>query len=144
MTHYGKFTYHNTYHNLVFWTPDPTHTLMAFTGVTNSHGPHLSQQHAGLQHAVWQQQQEVTRPKARFKPFLPEKSGVDWGAIMCKHILVCCFTCTPHCDLLWPLSPSLCPLVTYLQLVQEHVLFMPQPWTSKADPECLSLKIFVH
>ena len=30
--------------------------------------PHPSQQHAGLQHAVWQLQQEVTKSKARFKP----------------------------------------------------------------------------
>ena len=36
--------------------------------------PHPSQQHAGLHHAVWQLQQEVTRLKARFKP------GVDGGA----------------------------------------------------------------
>ena len=42
--------------------------------------PHPSQQHADLHHAVWQLQQEVTRPKARFKPTSPEKSGVDGGA----------------------------------------------------------------
>ena len=35
--------------------------------------PHLSQQHAGLQHAVRQQQQEVIRPKAKFKP------SSNWG-----------------------------------------------------------------
>ena len=39
-----------------------------------------SQQHAGLHHGVWLLQQEVTRPKARFKTTLPEKSGVDGGA----------------------------------------------------------------
>ena len=53
---------------------------MAFTGVNNPHEPSPSQQHAGLHHAVWQLQQEVTRPRARFKPTLPEKSGVDGGA----------------------------------------------------------------
>ena len=41
-------------------------------------GPHPSQHHPGPQHdAVLQQQREVTRPKARFKSILPEKSGVD-------------------------------------------------------------------
>ena len=56
---------------------------MAFTGVTNVHGlSRLSQQHAGPQHAVLQPQQEVTRPKARFKHTLPEKSGVDGGRIL--------------------------------------------------------------
>ena len=53
---------------------------MALTGVTNAHGPSRpSQQHAGPQHVVLQLQQEVTRPKERFKPTLPEKSGVDGG-----------------------------------------------------------------
>ena len=33
----------------------------------------LSQQHAGLQHGVFQPRQEVARPKARFKPSLPPK-----------------------------------------------------------------------
>ena len=50
--------------------------------------PHLCQQHAGLQHKALQPQQEVTRPKARFKPTLPKKSGVDGGAMMCHHIFV--------------------------------------------------------
>ena len=39
-------------------------------------------------------QQEVTRPKARFKPTSPEKSWVDEGA----NQVVSCFTCTPHDD----------------------------------------------
>ena len=39
--------------------------------------PHPAQKHAGLQHAVWWPQQEVTRPKARFEPTSPEKSGLD-------------------------------------------------------------------
>ena len=39
-------------------------------------------------------------PKASFKSTLPEKSGVDGGAIKCQHILVSCFTCTPNGDLL--------------------------------------------
>ena len=35
-------------------------------GVTNCRGPHLSQQHAGLQHTVvFRPQQEATIPKAR-------------------------------------------------------------------------------
>ena len=38
-------------------------------------------QYPDLQYAVWQLQQEVTRPKARFKPTSPNKSGVDGGAI---------------------------------------------------------------
>ena len=37
------------------------------TGVPMLMDPHPSQQHACLQHAVWQPQQEVTRPKARFR-----------------------------------------------------------------------------
>ena len=47
-----------------------------------SMNPHPSQQHAGPQNAVLQPQQEVTRPKARFKHTLPEKSGVDGGRIL--------------------------------------------------------------
>ena len=53
--------------------------------------PQPSQQHAGLHHAVWQQQQEVTRPKARFKPTSPEKSGGMGEQIRCQHILVLLF-----------------------------------------------------
>ena len=33
----------------------------------NAAGPHSGQQHAGLQHAVWRPQQEVTRPRVRFR-----------------------------------------------------------------------------
>ena len=40
--------------------------------------PHPSQHHAGLHYAVWQLQQEVNRPKARFKPIWPEKS-ISWS-----------------------------------------------------------------
>ena len=39
--------------------------------------PRQSQQHVGPQHAVLQPQQEVTRPKARFKPTSHKKSGMD-------------------------------------------------------------------
>ena len=39
--------------------------------------PHPKQKHADLHHAVWWPQQEVTRPKARFKHTSPKKSGVD-------------------------------------------------------------------
>ena len=41
----------NFYRLNIFLRPTPT--LMAFTGVTNAHGPSTpSQQHAGLHHAV--------------------------------------------------------------------------------------------
>ena len=40
--------------------------------------PPPSQQHAGLHHAVWRLQQEVTRPKARFKP----TSAIN---VRCQH-----------------------------------------------------------
>ena len=50
---------------------------MAFTGVTtNAHGLSSSQQLAGLQHSVLQQQQDITRPNARLKLTLPKKPGV--------------------------------------------------------------------
>ena len=55
--------------------------------------PHPSQQHAGLHHAVWRPQQEVTRPKT--VPTSPEKPGVDEGANQVPIFLVNCFTCTP-------------------------------------------------
>ena len=35
-------------------------------------------------------------PKARFKPTLAKKSGVNGAAIIGQHILVRCFNCTPH------------------------------------------------
>ena len=35
---------------------------MAFTGVTNAHWPSPSQQQAGIHHAVWQLQQDITWP----------------------------------------------------------------------------------
>ena len=41
---------------------------------------HPRQLHAGLHHAVWWPQQEVTRPKARFKSILPKMTGLDGGA----------------------------------------------------------------
>ena len=50
--------------------------------------PQPIRQHAGIQHAGWQLQQEVTGPKARFKPTSPKKSGVDGAAIRCQNILV--------------------------------------------------------
>ena len=57
---------------MYYYYNSPTPTLMAFTGVTNAHGPspRLSQQHVDLHYAVWQPQQEVTRPKAMLEPFL--------------------------------------------------------------------------
>ena len=42
--------------------------------------PQPGQQQTGIHNAVWQLQQEVIRPKIRFKPTLLEKSGVDGGA----------------------------------------------------------------
>ena len=63
---------------------------MAFTGVTNVHGlSRLSQQHAGPQHAVLQLQQEVTLPKARFKPTSPKKlvlSQQEWIRVHHLHV----------------------------------------------------------
>ena len=48
--------------------------------------PYTSQHHAGLQHVVLRLQQEITRPKARFKPNLPNKSEVDGEAyVNYKH-----------------------------------------------------------
>ena len=67
--------------------------------------PHPSLQHAGLHHAVWQPHQEVTRPTS------PKKSGVDGGANRWQHILVSCFTCTPHGDLVQLLHPPIIALV---------------------------------
>ena len=61
--------------------------------------PRRSQQHASLYHAVLQLQQEVTRPKARFKPTLPKKSGADGGANQVPANLVSHFTCTLHGEL---------------------------------------------
>ena len=43
--------------------------------------PHLSQPQAGLQHAVLQPLQEVTRPKRRFKPTLIQRSVTRFGEI---------------------------------------------------------------
>ena len=43
--------------------------------------PHPNQQRAGLQHAVWQLLQEVTKQKARFKPTWSKKPVVNAGAI---------------------------------------------------------------
>ena len=68
---------------------------MALTGVTNAPQPTACRSPT----CSLEQQQEVTRPKARFKPTLPTKSGVDGGANSCQHILVSCFNCTPHGDL---------------------------------------------
>ena len=52
----------------------PTPTLIGFAGAPMLMDPHPSQHRAGLHHAVCQ---EVTRPKAWFKPTSPAKSGVD-------------------------------------------------------------------
>ena len=60
---------------------------------TNAHGP--SPQPTGLQHAVLRPQQDVTRPKTRFKPTLHNKCGLDGGAIRWQHILVRYFNPNP-------------------------------------------------
>ena len=65
---------------------------------------HPSQQHAGLYHTVWQLQQEITRPKARFKPPCPRGLGwigeqsqtnISWSVTspLCPRTLysICCF-----------------------------------------------------
>ena len=56
------------------------HSLMAFTGVKNAYGP--SPQPTACRTPFWslKQQQEVTRPKARFKSSLPKKTKLDGGA----------------------------------------------------------------
>ena len=72
----------------------PTPTRMAFTRALMD--PHASQQHEGLQHAVWWLQQEVTRPNARFKPTLPEKSGVDGGLVANKSWSAYLNVCTSN------------------------------------------------
>ena len=46
---------------------------MAFTGVANAHGP--SHHPTGPPKYSLMTRQEVTRPRARFKPTLPKKSG---------------------------------------------------------------------
>ena len=61
-------------------------TTVTSSGVTNAHG--FSQQHTGLHCVVFGLLQDVTRPKAQFKPTLHEKSVVDWGASRGQHILV--------------------------------------------------------
>ena len=65
--------------------------LFIFVFSTNKHNnflmgppilmdPHPCQQNAGLHLAVWQLQQEVSRPMPRFKPTSPKKSEKDGGA----------------------------------------------------------------
>ena len=41
--------------------------------------PHLSQQHAGVQHAVWRPHEQAIRPKARIKQTSAKKFVVDGG-----------------------------------------------------------------
>ena len=53
---------------------------MAFTGVTNVHGPSPQPTACRPQSCSLTTAKEVTRLKARFKPTTPEKSGVDGGA----------------------------------------------------------------
>ena len=65
-----------------FCTPPPVPPLVAFIGVTTMlMNPHISQQHASLQHTVWRPQQEATRPKARFKP-------TNFAQFMCHQLVI--------------------------------------------------------
>ena len=60
---------------------------MAFTGVTNAHGPSPKPTACrSTSCSLMKPQQEVTRPKARLKPSLPKKSKVDGGVFKCQHI----------------------------------------------------------
>ena len=49
--------------------------------------PYPSQQHAGLNNAGKCLQQDVTRPKARFKPTSLKKSGVDISLTLVVDLL---------------------------------------------------------
>ena len=51
--------------------------------------PNPSQQHEGLHHAVRQLQQEVTRPKARFKPNSPEKLSCMISFNQSECVILC-------------------------------------------------------
>ena len=97
--------------------------------------PHPSQQHTGLHHAVWQLQQEVNRPKSRFKHFLAWEVWGGWGSksgannswsvaspVLTPHILkyfICEIKFTPRCSWRWCVrhSPTWCP-------------WSSSPWTS--------------
>ena len=84
----------------VFYNPPLQPTCLLLGSPMIIHGalwiiPHPSQQHADLQHGIIKLQQDVTRPKAQFKPTLHEKSVVDWGASRGQHILVSCFMFVP-------------------------------------------------
>ena len=71
-----------------FKAPLPHYQL--FLGSPMFMDPHLSQQHSGLQHAVCWPQQEVTRPKTRFKPtstWSPGWMGEQRGANMITDVL---------------------------------------------------------
>ena len=57
---------------------------MAFSWVINAHGPSLQRTACRSPTFNLILQQEVTRPKGRYKPTLPEKSGVDGGAFRCQ------------------------------------------------------------
>ena len=87
------------FESLLFLDKAPLPPLWLLPGSPMLMDPHPIQQHVGLHHAVSQLEQEVTRPKARFKPISPKKSAADRIAIRCQHILVDRFICIPHCDL---------------------------------------------
>ena len=63
-------------HKFSFITQPPLLGLRLLLGSLMVMDPHPSQQHVGPQFEVWQLWLQVARPKTRFKPFSPEKSGV--------------------------------------------------------------------
>ena len=65
---------------------NPTPTIMAFTEVTNAHGP--SPQHSGLHRAVRQLQQEVTGPRQGLNLPCPRSKGWMGEQIRCQNFLV--------------------------------------------------------
>ena len=73
--------------------------------------PHPRKQHAGLHHSVWKLEQEVTRPKARFKPTFAKKSGVDGGANQVLTYLGQSLHLYSHGDIVRLLSPLIIALV---------------------------------
>ena len=60
--------------------------------------PHPSQQHAGLQNAVWWLQQEVTRPKQGLNLTSAKKYGAEGG-------------CKSRANITWPVASPVLPIV---------------------------------
>ena len=66
--------------NTILFLISPTPTLMAFTKVTNAHGPSPQPTVCRSPSCSLTTATGSSRLKARFKPTSPEKSGVDGGA----------------------------------------------------------------